>query len=255
MSRAFNFEKIVNFRGLAGLRTHDNATIKEDYIYRSALLDFATPEDMDTLIDLAPDVVVDFRTNGEKHEELIKLTLSTIDYQARPIEVGNFFSKDQVKALGALKSTDLGDLFIKMYQEFPTCGKMQFKTVFDAIIKNERVIYHCSAGKDRTGVMSYLILSALGVPYDDIMENYLESNLYAEPLHQLFSENRNDDKFMDMVMTPELERVFHKIRYVEPAYLDSLDKALTAQYGGVNGYIDNVLKVDREQLKSRLLGS
>lgn len=254
MSRAFNFEKIVNFRSLAGIRTRENAEIKAEHIYRSALLDFATPDDMDLLVDLAPDVVIDFRTDGEKQTELIKMMLTSIDYQARSIEVGNFFSKDQIEMLGQLKADDLDALFIKMYQEFPICGQSQFKAVFDAIADNERVIYHCSAGKDRTGVMSYLILSALDVPYDDIMENYLESNLYAEPLHQLFSENRDDDKLMGIIMTPELEKVFHKIRYVAPAYLDSLNKMMVTEHGGVQGYIDNVLKVDREKLKARLLG-
>lgn len=253
MSRAFNFEKIVNFRGLSGLRTRDNAAIKEGRVYRSALLDFATPEDMDLLVNLAPDVVVDFRTEGEKQIERMKLVLTSIDYQEMPIEVGNFFSADQVAMLERLKPSDLDDLFVKMYQEFPIQGQMQFKAVFDAVTDNEKVIYHCSAGKDRTGVMSYLLLSALDVSYDDIMANYLESNLYAEPLHQLFSENRGEGKFMGRDITPELEKVFYKIRHVEPAYLDSLDKVMVAHYGGVLGYIDNVLKVDRERLKALLL--
>lgn len=252
MSRTFNFEKIVNFRSLSGLSTRDNAEITDGHIFRSALLDFATPDDMDLLTSIAPDVVVDFRMSGEKQGEAIKLILNSLDYQEMPIDVGNFFSPDQIEAIGRLKPSDIDDLFVQMYQQIPVAGEKQFKAVFDAIMQNERVIYHCSAGKDRTGVMSYLILSALNVSYDDIMANYLESNNYAEPLHQLFADHRGD-KFMGVEMSDDLEKVFQKVRYVEPQYLDSLDKTLTENYGGTLSYIQNVLQVDVELLKQRLL--
>ena len=252
MGQLFNFEKIVNFRSFTGLKTAENATIKDGRIYRSALLDFATPNDMDLLQSLAPDVVVDFRLEGEKQGEGIKLILDSIDYQAKPIDVGNFFSPDQISALSELKSEDIGRLFEKMYKEFPTCGAVQFKTVFDAILANERVVYHCSAGKDRTGVMSYLILSVLGVPYDDIMENYLESNRYAEALHQLFRENRRKAGH-HLTISEELEALFKKIRYVAPEYLDVLDKTLVENYGGAVPYVEKVLKVDTDALKKVLL--
>ena len=252
MGQLFNFEKIVNFRSFTGLKTAENAEIREGRIYRSALLDFATSSDMDLLQSLAPDVVIDFRLEGEKQGEGVKLALDSISYQAKPIDVGNFFSPDQIAALGQFKSEDISSLFEKMYQEFPSCGAVQFKTVFDAILANERVVYHCSAGKDRTGVMSYLILSVLGVPYDDIMENYLESNRYAEALHQLFREHRSI-MMPHLTISGELEALFKKIRYVTPEYLDVLDKTLVENYGGVIPYVKKVLKVDVEQLKKVLL--
>lgn len=252
MSKNFTFEKIVNFRDLAGLKTRDNLVVKEGHAYRSALLDFATPNDLDSLASLAPDVVVDFRMEGEKQGEAIKLVLDSIDYQPKPINVGNFFSGDQVFALETLKVTDIDALFIKMYQEFPLQGKNQFKTVFEALLDNERVIYHCSAGKDRTGVMSYLILSALGVHYDDIMENYLLSNQYADSLHQLFADHREARDGQEKI-SAELTKVFQKIRYVDASYLDALDQLLLAEYGGAVSYIEKVLKVDTDLLRSRLL--
>lgn len=252
MSKTIFFEKIVNFRDLAGLKTQDNAVVKEGHVYRSALLDFATSKDLDNLATLAPDVVVDFRTDGEKHGEDILLALDSIAYQPKPIDVGNFFSDDQVQALGSLKAEDIDALFIKMYQEFPTHGKMQFKTVFDALLDNERVIYHCSAGKDRTGVMSYLILSALGVHYDDIMENYLQSNQYAESLHDLFA-NHRAKRHSNPQMTDELAKVFQKVRYVDASYLDTLDRFLIKEYGGVLSYVEKTLLVDTNALKARLL--
>ena len=252
MSKTFTFEKIVNFRDLAGLKTQDNAIVKEGRVYRSALLDFATSNDLDSLASIAPDVVVDFRTEGEKQGEVIQLALDSINYQPKPINVGNFFSDDKVSALEALKASDIDALFIKMYQEFPIQGKLQFKTVFDALLGNERTIYHCSAGKDRTGAMSYLILSALGVHYDDIMENYLQSNQYADSLHALFVSHRASSG-KNTQMSEELAKVFKKVRYVDVTYLDALDRLLMNEYGGVISYIEKELSVDISALKARLL--
>ncbi|HIW07363.1 MAG TPA: tyrosine-protein phosphatase [Candidatus Ignatzschineria merdigallinarum] len=252
MSKTITFEKIVNFRDLAGLKTRDNLIVKEGHAYRSALLDFATPNDLDNLASLAPDVVVDFRMDGEKQAEAIKLLLDSINYQPKPINVGNFFSDDQVLALEKLQASDIDGLFIKMYREFPQQGKLQFKTVFNALLDNERVIYHCSAGKDRTGVMTYLILSALGVHYDDIMENYLLSNQYAESLHELFANHRAANG-QDSKMSEELAKVFQKVRYVDASYLDALDQLLKREYGGVETYLEKELLVDIPALKSQLL--
>lgn len=252
MSDTLSFEKIVNFRSLGGLKTQDNAEIVENKIYRSALLDFATETDMNQLMSIAPDVVVDFRMDGEKVAESMKLTLSDIDYQPMPINVGNFFSSDQMSALAKLQPADIDALFIKMYQQLPTSAQTQFKAVFNAILRNERVIYHCSAGKDRTGIMSYLILSVLGVSYDDIMANYLESNTYAKSLHQLFSTHRNK-KLEGLEMTADLEAVFEKVQYVEPIYLDSLNDLFKAEYGGPNRYVEQVLGIDIDLFRKRLL--
>lgn len=252
MSKKITFEKIVNFRDLAGLKARDNLVVKADHIYRSALLDFATPNDLDGLASLAPDIVVDFRMDGEKQGEAIKLTLDSINYQPKPINVGNFFSRDQVLALESIKTADIDTLFIKMYQEFPVKGKLQFQAVFKSLLDNERVIYHCSAGKDRTGVMSYLILSALGVHYDDIMADYLLSNEYAESLHELFESQRSQEGGSGMISEAFI-KLFQKARYVDARYLDSLDKLLTTEYGGAVAYIEQELNVDIEALQSALL--
>lgn len=252
MKYPLSFEKIVNFRGFDDLKTRQNARIKCDRVFRSGLLDFATAKDLDLLVSIAPDTIIDFRMDGEKHNEKIKLRFSDLRYEPQPIEVGNFFSDDKVASLESLKATDIDRFFLKMYQLFPSCAADQFKTAFNAIVQNQRVIYHCSAGKDRTGVMSYLLLSALDVHYDDIMTNYLESNRYAEDLHQLFVENKKDDP-LGVEGSGELAKVLQKVRYVDENYLNTLDQYLKTEFGGPTGYIEKVLNIDIESVKKVLL--
>ncbi len=253
MDSAINFENIVNFRSFSEIKTSNNSAIKADSVYRSALLDFATPQDLDQLINIAPDVVFDFRMSEEKHQEQLKLLASMISYQAKPIDVGNFFTKDEIKKLTQLTEQEIDQIFIEMYQAFPQKGASQFKAVFDALLNNERVIFHCSAGKDRTGVMSYLLLSALEVHYDDIMANYLLSNKSAESLHQLFATYKSDHNHLEPNIIEALEPILRKVRYVEADYLNTLDQFLKKEYGGVHAYIEKFLKVDIKQLQHILL--
>lgn len=253
MASQINFENIVNFRNFAEIKTRNNRAIKADRVYRSALLDFASPQDLDQLINIAPDVVFDFRMPEEKHQEQLKLLAGMISYQAKPIDVGNFFTKDEIKKLTQLTAKEIDQLFITMYQAFPQKGAEQFKAVFEALSDNERVIYHCSAGKDRTGVMSYLLLSALDVHYDDIMTNYLRSNESAEALHQLFSTHKEDSRQLEPNIIEALEPILRKVRYVEADYLNTLDQFIKQEYGGPIGYIEKVLQVDIVRLQKHLI--
>lgn len=253
MTVQINFENIVNFRNFAEIKTRDNRSIKNDKVYRSALLDFASPQDLDQLINIAPDVIFDFRMTEEKHQEQLKLLASMISYQAKPIDVGNVFTKDEIKKLTQLTEKEIDQLFIAMYQAFPQKGAEQFRAVFEALSNNERVIYHCSAGKDRTGVMSYLLLSALDVHYDDIMANYLRSNAAAEALHQLFATHKEDNRQLEPNIIEALEPILRKIRYVEADYLNTLDQFLKQEYGGPIGYIEKVLQINIPRLQKYLL--
>ncbi len=253
MTTQFNFENIVNFRNFSEIKTRHNHTIREDKVYRSALLDFASPQDLDQLINIAPDVVFDFRMAEEKHQEQLKLLASMISYQAQPIDVGNFFTQEEIKKLTQLTAKEIDQLFITMYQAFPEKGAAQFKTVFEALANNERVIYHCSAGKDRTGVMSYLLLSALDVHYDDIMDNYLQSNESAEALHTLFATHKKERRMLEPNLIEALEPILQKVRYVEAEYLNTLDQYLKQTYGGSIAYIEKVLQVDIARVQKYLL--
>src|SRR3546814_79257 len=73
-----------------------------------------------------------------------------------------------------------------MYRTWLTSLAPQYKVVFDDLLaKKGAVVYHCSAGQDRTGVATALVLSALGVPRDLILADYHLSTQYRRPENEM----------------------------------------------------------------------
>ena len=112
-------------------------------------------------------------------------------------------------------------------------------------------LFHCTAGKDRTGFAAALVLLALGVPRETVLEDYLLTNRYRErfdrrvlrwvPLASLFRTRAED-------MRPLLE--------ARPEYLEAAFQVMEEEYGGVDGYLERGLGVDarlRAQLEANLL--
>ena len=106
------------------------------------------------------------------------------------------------------------------------------------------VVYHCSAGKDRTGVATALVLSALGVPRETILADYELSNRYFNGLASAAgAESRKDDPQMAAFakLPPEVLKVFMG---VDARYLQAVFDEIDAKYGSVDAYLDKELGVD-----------
>lgn len=244
-----HFEKIVNFRDLGGLRGVDNSLIMPDRIYRSATFDFATAADYTKLREMEIDLFIDFRVPTESKTAGEKRFSDYFNHLSQPINVGDFFSPERVKRLQEINANEAQAIFIEMYQAFPFEYQTIFQRVFSELMQNERVVYHCSAGKDRTGIMSYLVLSALGVHRDDIMANFLESNQHAEALHNLFKSARSGEEKSD----PKLDAFYKKIREVDATYLLAAEERLNDAFGGVERYLQKELEIDLEAFRDRFL--
>jgi protein-tyrosine phosphatase len=68
------------------------------------------------------------------------------------------------------------------YRDLPTLLAPQFREIFQELLRHDGAVsFHCSAGQDRTGVATALVLSALGVPRDVIVQDYLLSMRYRRP--------------------------------------------------------------------------
>lgn len=91
-------------------------------------------------------------------------------------------------------------------------------------------VIHCTTGKDRTGWILAVLLLLLGVSYDDVLDDYLESNPELEPLRREFY-----DEFADKGGDPELMRPFMEAR---AAYLETGLDEMRRGFGSVEGYVD-----------------
>ena len=126
----------------------------------------------------------------------------------------------------------------------------QYRELFSSLIAPGKgaVVVNCTAGKDRTGIGAALVLTALGVPYETVREDFLLSNsgLDMNTVQGAISP-------MLAALPPE---VIKPLVGVEGAYLDTAFAQLKADYGSVEGYLEKELGVGPAQialLKRRML--
>ena len=145
---------------------------------------------------------------------------------------------------------------MKAYPRFAFSAAPQFARLF-AHLQNDPnpLLYHCTAGKDRTGVFSAFLLLTLGVPEQTVIEDYALTNRYLaeakpEMLKKMAAAGGNN--FLKK-LTPDQQKV---LMAADPEYLRTILRAINAKYGSFDNYRRQELHVsdaDAAALRSRLL--
>ncbi|RYD88697.1 MAG: tyrosine-protein phosphatase, partial [Sphingobacteriales bacterium] len=112
-----------------------------------------------------------------------------------------------------------------------------------AVPNDESLMFHCTAGKDRTGIAAALFLYSLGVPYETIVNDYVATNYYRT------AENARSVKGMTGMMHVD-EGVARSMMSAKKEYLDATFAAIKKQYGSVDNFIKNQLNLNQKQLSA-----
>lgn len=246
--RKLPFTGAHNFRDLGGYKTKDGRSIKWGKIYRSDNLHSLTDEDLKYMKRLNIESVVDFRSIEERENEPDRLnpdmTQVLLPIKFQPKEMDDDTIKNLMKDLtfGDLDSSNLlRDFNIAIVEEFTE----EYKNFFRYIIENnaDPFVFHCTAGKDRAGFASAMILTILGVPREKVIEDYLLTNTYVK--------DHVDDKMLEI----ELKTFFRadtdnlrKISLVEERYLQAAFDTIDSKWGGMDRYISEALNLNEEDI-------
>lgn len=177
------FQTIENCRDLAGMKTQDGRVIAPGRLIRSAHLGNADEHDLMTLSGLGISDVVDFRTDGEvllKRDRTIPDAVYHHDsvYRERDLkeEAGSQLRLVEEAALNSRKMLEGVYLASVRDRDSIEAWKEFFK-----ILKAAKggVLFHCTQGKDRTGIGAMLIETALGVEPQTVFDDYMQTNLYT----------------------------------------------------------------------------
>lgn len=191
---------IVNARDMGGYTVQDGRKVKDRMLIRAAHLAEATDADIRFLSEVPVVKVIDFRKEEEKKGK-VDLEVPGAEYIALPIDAsGNataeMTEKDKKKITGK-KKFDVNKIIVfaafnktaqkvarEMYPTLlfePTCQR-QFARFFQDVLATDKgaVFYHCSQGKDRTGIASALILAALGADRATIVADFDATNKVYE---------------------------------------------------------------------------
>lgn len=174
----------VNFRDIGGHETSDNRTVKRGLVYRSDHLSRLSDKDQQLLQHLRFKIVIDLRTVLEQqHSPDLLPSDGSIKRLSLPVQVNDF---DPAIVMDRLKAGDDAwlsmDFFIELYIKYlddfgPVWGKV---LKLAASHHNLPLVFHCTGGKDRTGICAALLLMALGVPEASILAEHDLSNVYNE---------------------------------------------------------------------------
>jgi protein-tyrosine phosphatase len=258
--QSLGIASVPNLRDLGGYQTTGGATVARGLVYRSDQLSGISPADMRKLAALGLKNVYDLRTAAEREarpDELppgansVWLDVLADSPQAGPAQVEKLVHnpKEANAVLGGGKAEEG---FMQAYREFVSLpsARSGFRRLFLALSDKKQLpaLFHCTTGKDRTGWAAAALLTLLGVPRDQVMEDYLRSNDYILPAYQ---------KAIDAFVAGGGERsIAVAILGVREEYLNAAFDEMQQRYGTVENYFTDGLGIgpaQQQALRATLL--
>ena len=265
MNQSINLKSVGNARELGGYLTNDGRRVKPGVLLRTAALNKISSEDITRLTKIYNlSTVVDLRMSFEvapKPDPAIEgvkyVNLHVIDEELFKQELEKKLEIEG-DAIERLKLTvDSGLVSYDMYVNFldRESGKKAYREFFRELINlspGHSLLFHCTQGKDRTGCAAMLILSALGVSEETIMEDYMLTNTFNAELidsqrKMLLARGMNES---------DIEKYMIVLDEVSPKTMNALFSWLKENYGSPVGYITGELGISEaeiETLKAKFL--
>lgn len=180
------FPDMLNLRELGGLTSADGRTVRHGLFYRGSTLENLSDEQKSLVDSFGLHFMLDLRATGEAEGKPDYLPDGT-EY----LRVGGMYGSEGLEIdfspagiermshlIEAQQDNFIGSLYVSMMFDNPALRALMRHLVAGAV----PMYFHCSAGKDRTGVCAALLLSLLGVPDDAIVQDFLLTNEYRSSL-------------------------------------------------------------------------
>ena len=245
-------EGALNFRDLGGYRTADGRSVRWMTLYRSGTTHAMTAADIAHLESLGIRYAYDFRSNTERRQHPSRLTeISELSYGFRDHDSIPGDIKLLLRAPGAVPEHS-HRLMIALYRSLPYELEDAYRSFFRHLTEgNLPLVFNCTAGKDRTGVAAALLLSALGVPRDVVVEDYMATGQFFERSCELILTEKN------MALFSRADRkLWEPLMRVHEDYVAAMFDEVCESHGSVERYLEQRLGVDEtslERIRSWLL--
>lgn len=233
----------INARDLGGLKTNDGRCVRRGVLIRSAELDKLTDQGVIALRDQhRVGTILDLRSTRERMRRPLAAAaqfsgarLAYSDYQSGNADM------ELLRTKGDVTRAEVHAMMLDIYRRLPWEQADSFRLLFELVeAKKLPMLFHCAAGKDRTGVAAALVLSALGVTRAAIYDDFLMSERYFGSNRARFAGNGADA----LLLRPEWEPILRTDR----AYLEVMFAALDKR-GGVDAYFTCALGFDEPRIE------
>lgn len=242
------------YRDLGGIKNKDGRTIKKNYLIRSANLSKINGEPLHQLEKRHLCKIIDLRTSEEASEKPNK-EIANVQYIHIPIL--------NEKTIGITREKDIG--IGEMLKALPNMANLymsmvtneysveQLKKAVHEIVDSDGfpILFHCSAGKDRTGIVALLLLSILDVSEGEIIKDYLHDS----KKHKV----KSLGLYLSSIFMTRDKSLASKVRnfYLsDKEYIIAAMQAINEKYGSMDNFIKNELGVSdihKENFKKQVL--
>src|SRR5437588_8077047 len=254
--RRLPLEGAKNFRDLGGYRTSDGHYVRWGQAYRSNHLVNLTAKDSEYLGSLGIRLVCDVRSDGERARAPDHWTGNAPEFFAVPIGSNLFTAPtaDDLKRRVATINSGTKDSVRAYDYAIEYAG--QYAKILKRIAAGDLpVVEHCTAGKDRTGVFSAILLTALGVPRDTVIQDYVLSNQYLLAPDTIETTTADLQRAFGLAEAPDISTV-KTIMTAKPETLEATFDKIDKTYGSFGNYLRDALKLSASELtnlRERLL--
>jgi protein-tyrosine phosphatase len=223
-----------NFRDVGGYRNADGRCVRRGQVFRSDHLAGLTPEDLARLASLGIGHSLDFR--GAAEYSATPYAIPGVQRLALTIEPTVIARMQALVAQGIVPTTEeTVALMCETYRDFVNQNAGTFGRFLKHLLEQPTPqVFHCTAGKDRTGFAAALLLSALGVDRATIEHDYLLTN-------QLYKR----DNRLEGSGHPHVMKVLWQ---VQPEFLHAAFEAVDTQHGGMQDYLHGAIGLSPQEL-------
>ncbi|WP_158244429.1 MULTISPECIES: tyrosine-protein phosphatase [unclassified Pseudomonas] len=238
-----------NFRDLGGYRTRNGRRLRYNLVFRSEGLAELTRDDLEVVRKLGIRLICDLRSEREREQ------VPTRWPENSPVNTLHLDIAADLRAEYAVMSELLlaspstegaNQAMLTTYRQFPTAFAGRLPQFFEQILagSNLPLVFHCAAGKDRTGFVAALLLTALEVPLDDIIEDYL---LTARRWNGQRGEAAIRQALFAIFGEEPPTAVIQPLMMVKEEYLAAAFDVIEQQYKTVDAYLEQVAGLGAKQ--------
>lgn len=239
-----------NVRDLGGYAAADGGHVKRGMLLRGSRLADLSAEEFAILEAMGIRAVLDLRAQTEAKTApdpvpsgvrylrvggmYVPGTQTEVDFS--PQQMRELFGPSAGRGLSTIEEIEAGaQRMLPLYLGMPF-GNPGFKALFDLLLAGETpVFFHCTAGKDRTGIAALLVLLALGVSEDDAAYDYALTNAYRAELVKAQVADRADL----LAVHPEARRSIEMLQGVDPAMPEAVIAEIKRRCGTLEAYFES----------------
>ena len=251
MGKIIRLEKMQNLRDLGGERGYEGRRLREGKLFRAGRPGDGSEGDLKVLESLGTNLIIDLRSAEESTSKpdppVPGATVKLITVSTDPVTGQAVHDRETVSVRERMSA---------MYRDI-ILGRASSEAlgeVLRSILDNSEgvTLFHCTAGKDRTGIVSALVYELLGVPRERIIDDYMSTNEclrdFADALYaRLISRMGREE------ITDEFTENFCDSMFVREEYILSMYDAIEEGFGGIEAYLESIFPGSRDAYRDAFL--